>query len=141
MARGNQELEPAVAAIRAFDALLEAAKYSGSGARTLGRRLGRRAAIVSVEGAHRVGGAWHVLRVGAPPRARARRNRKVVLFGVTAGAITAVAVRGVVVRRASTTSQDPTRSARGGLRSATEPASVPVPAGATANKAAQHPLN
>jgi len=132
MVRAKQDLEPTVAASRALGALREAAKYSGYGARTFGGRLGRRAAVVGTEGARRAGGAWYVLRVGAPPRSRPRRIAPVVL-AMTAGAVAAMAVRGVVARRASANGPDvPPDDVSQKPTEPESPQAKPVPAAATA---------
>jgi hypothetical protein len=97
------ELEPTVAARRALIALLEAATYSGKGMRTVGRRVGSRAAVVGAEGARRAGGAVHVLRVGQPVQGgNTGRVMIAATAGGAAGAAAALAIRyGMAVRRAN----------------------------------------
>jgi hypothetical protein len=101
MRRATLELEPTVAAKRALIALLEAATYSGKSMRTVGRRVGSRAAVAGAEGARRAGGAVHVLRGGQP--AQGRNTGRVVIAaaaGGAAGAAAALAIRyGMAVRR------------------------------------------
>jgi hypothetical protein len=105
MRRATQELEPTVAARRAWSAFLEAAMYSGKGMRTAGRRLGQRTAVASAEGARRAGGAVDVLRGGLPAQRR-YTGRFVIAAtaGGTAGAAAALAIRhGMVLRRSAAT--------------------------------------
>jgi hypothetical protein len=104
MRRATQELEPTVAAARALGALLEAAMYSREGMRTVGRRVGHRAAVARVEGTRRAGGAVYVLRGGVPPQRRSPgRFALAATVGGTVGAAAALAIRhGMVLRRTST---------------------------------------
>ncbi|MET8149539.1 hypothetical protein ACIBSW_38310 [Actinoplanes sp. NPDC049668] len=94
--RAIQELEPMVAAGRALDALLEAGRYSGHGLTTAGERLGRRAAAAGVEGAHRTGDAWAVLRGAPPPRRGFGALALAAAAGCAVGAVAALAVQRVI---------------------------------------------
>jgi hypothetical protein len=98
LVRGRQELEPEVAARRAFDALLEAGRYSGYGTTTVLDRAGRRAAIAGAEGSRRTGVAWSALRGETPPRQRHVAGTAAAAVAATVGAIAATpAIRHVFV--------------------------------------------
>nr|BFE73272.1 hypothetical protein GCM10020092_065730 [Actinoplanes digitatis] len=87
-----------VAAGRALDALLEAGRYSGHGLTTAGGRVGRRAAAhAGIEGAHRTGDAWAVLRGAPPPRRGFAALAAAAAAGCAVGAVAALAVRRLVV--------------------------------------------
>jgi hypothetical protein len=100
MARQLVELEPAEAVAATVTAMRDAARYAGGGIRTSGRRMRRRMMGAATEGAHRVAGAYGVLRGGEPElRRRPVEFVAVAAAAGTAGAITAVAVRRVANRR------------------------------------------
>jgi hypothetical protein len=120
MIRARRQLEPEVAARRAFDALLEAGRYSGYGTTTVITRLGRRVAVAGAEGSHRTGVAWSALRGRTPPRPRNVAGAAATVAAATVGAIAAtLAVRHVLVSWRAT---DPEAEFTPRMRSALWPA-------------------
>jgi hypothetical protein len=79
-------------------ALVEAARSTGRGMRTAGRRMGSRAAALGAEGTRRTGLAGYALRGRPAPVPRRRAQTAVVLAaGTAAGAVAALAIRYAVV--------------------------------------------
>jgi hypothetical protein len=134
MVRGKQELDPREAARRAFDALLEAGRYSGYGTTTSITRLGRRAVVAGAEGSRRTGLAWSVLRDKPQPRPRrGARNAAGVVVATAGGIVAALAIRHVFV---AWSASDPDAEVTGRLRGALWPAGQ---ATRSATDAAQDP--
>ncbi|MEU7907634.1 hypothetical protein [Actinoplanes sp. NPDC049118] len=136
--RAMQALEPRIAAGRAFDALMEAGRYSGHGLTTAGGRLGRRAAAAGIEGAHRTGDAWAVLRGASPPRRGYAGLTVAAAAGCAVGAVVALAVRrGVVAWRAEEPGTEFTQRLRSALRGTVR--GTATPATATGGSIAEEP--
>jgi hypothetical protein len=88
MSRRLDEVDPAAAVAGTWAALTEAAKYSGAGARTAGRRAGRRAWNLASESGDRAALAYQALRGNMP--LRRHRWTDLVAVGVVAGAAGAI---------------------------------------------------